>query len=288
MIILASTSDKIQVITSAIADIEVHASWMDNLSGAMTPGRTNTASISTATTTDVVASPAASTQRNVKTISIRNNHASTACAVTVQHTDGTNVEALIKPTLLAGEAIVWIDQVGWIYYAADGTVKPGQGTVTVAKLASDQSNSTTTPTKVTGISVALAAGTYTFDYYVLCQSSIITTGVKYSVDFTGTVTSFVANMMWVDVSATASTATPSQAAVGAAGQVYSAMSARAKSQAGWGTLLGTDAANADMLVRIEGMMIVTAAGNIDLWHGSETAAATTTKAGSAVIITKVG
>jgi hypothetical protein len=47
MINLASTSDSLYVVTSAAGDIEVHASWVDLSGSTVTPGRTNTASITT-------------------------------------------------------------------------------------------------------------------------------------------------------------------------------------------------------------------------------------------------
>ncbi len=62
MIILASTSDLIRVVTSHAATIEVHASFVDLNGTTVTPGRTNTL-ISTATTTTIVGSPGASTVR---------------------------------------------------------------------------------------------------------------------------------------------------------------------------------------------------------------------------------
>jgi hypothetical protein len=113
MILLTSTSDKLQVITSAAATIDVHASWVDNAASTITPGRTNTA-ITTATTTDVVAAPAASTQRNVKTLHVRNTHATLSCDVTVQHTDGTHTVQLHKATLPAGSALEYIDEAGFL------------------------------------------------------------------------------------------------------------------------------------------------------------------------------
>lgn len=76
MLILSSTSDLVRVVTASAVDIDVHASWADNASGTVTPGRTNTL-ITTATTTSVVGSPAASTQRTVQYLSVRNTHAST-------------------------------------------------------------------------------------------------------------------------------------------------------------------------------------------------------------------
>src|SRR3990167_2821576 len=104
MLLLASTSDLLRVVTSAAVTVDVHASWADLNSGTVTPGRTNTP-ITTATTTTVVASPGASTYRTVKSLYIRNRHATTACDVTVIHTDGTNAMELTKVTLSAGDTL---------------------------------------------------------------------------------------------------------------------------------------------------------------------------------------
>jgi hypothetical protein len=104
MILLTSTSDKIQVITSAAGQVDVHASYIDLASSTVSAGRLNTR-ISTATTTDVVAAPAASTTRNVKTLKIGNNSATVTNTVTIQHTDGTNVIVLEQVTLAPLERI---------------------------------------------------------------------------------------------------------------------------------------------------------------------------------------
>jgi hypothetical protein len=120
MLLLTSTSDKLQVVTSAVSAIDVHASWVDNASGTITPGRTNTASITTATTTDVVGSPGASTQRNIKGLYITNTHASAACQVTVNHTDGTNVKEIMGVTLLPGENLNFTGAGEWHHRDAQG------------------------------------------------------------------------------------------------------------------------------------------------------------------------
>ena len=112
MLLLTSTNDRLQIITSAASAINVHASWVDTSVGVITPGRTNT-SISAATTTTVVAPPAAATQRNAKTMHIRNVHASITTDVTVQHTDGTIVAQLYKTTLVAGQGLEYTDQGGF-------------------------------------------------------------------------------------------------------------------------------------------------------------------------------
>jgi len=93
MLLLVGTTDKLQVVTASAGTIDVHASWMDNVLGSVSPGRANT-NITTATTTDVVGSSGATTtQRNIKTLHIRNRNPSPN-TITVQHTDGTTVSQL--------------------------------------------------------------------------------------------------------------------------------------------------------------------------------------------------
>lgn len=120
MIILGSTSDIIRIVTAdAVNAITVHASWIDNAAGSITPGRTNT-SITGATTTTVVGSPAASTYRNVKLLVITNNHASSSNFVTVQHYDGTTSVDLNLVTLLAGESLVLAEDGTFTHYDTTG------------------------------------------------------------------------------------------------------------------------------------------------------------------------
>jgi hypothetical protein len=127
MLILASTSDLLRVVTTAAAQIEVHASWVDLNGTTVTPGRTNTPFITTATTTTVVASPAASTVRNVKHLNITNDHPSQSCVVTVEHTDGTTAIELIAFTLLPGENMLFNEEGRWNHRDAQGAEYPPAG-----------------------------------------------------------------------------------------------------------------------------------------------------------------
>lgn len=130
MLLLTSTSDVIRVVTSAAGAVDVHASYIDHNAGTFTPGRTNTASITTATTTTVVGSPGASTQRNVKHLTVFNEHASVSQTITVEHFDGTTAETLWKGTLAAGEHVVLDAEGRWTPYTANGTPKSlGSGTL---------------------------------------------------------------------------------------------------------------------------------------------------------------
>lgn len=127
MLILSSTSDIVRVVTgTATTTIEVHASWVDNASGTITPGRTNTR-ITTATTTTVVASPGASTQRNVKGLYITNNSSGTTCSVAVEHYDGTNAVELMQFNLLPGENMTFNEDGGWRHRDANGAEYPPSG-----------------------------------------------------------------------------------------------------------------------------------------------------------------
>jgi hypothetical protein len=126
MMNLTSTSDVIRVVTSAAAQIECHASWGDLNAGAVTLGRQNTV-ITTATTTDVVASPGASVARNVKHLNITNDHATTSCVITVEHFDGTTASELIAVTLLPGENMVLGEDGRWTHYDSNGAVYPPAG-----------------------------------------------------------------------------------------------------------------------------------------------------------------
>jgi len=160
------------------------------------------------------------------------------------------------------------------------------GLSNVKALAADQSNSTVTPTKVTGLDVPSGVGTFIFEYYIRYQSAATTTGVRFGVNHSGTVTTFLWNQRWVDVLGTASSAAPDQDAIAVAGHVVGSFASRAKTTAGRGTTVSVGLANADLLMIIEGLAVVTVAGDIQLYHGSEVAAATTVKAGSSLRLTR--
>jgi hypothetical protein len=122
MLILASTSDKLQVVTDAVTPVGVHASFMDYDGTTTTPGRKNTL-ISSATTTDIVAQPGSGVRRTVKTLHIRNTHGSSSVLITLQHTDGATVVQLEKLTLLAGEQLAYTEGRGISLYDANGLIR---------------------------------------------------------------------------------------------------------------------------------------------------------------------
>lgn len=115
MILLASTSDVLRLVTADAATVDVFATWADNASGTITVGRTNTL-ISTATTTDIVASPASSTYRSIKSVTIRNRHALVPCRITVIHRASGPVDAeMLSVSLQPGDSLIYTEHDAWRY-----------------------------------------------------------------------------------------------------------------------------------------------------------------------------
>lgn len=193
MLLLATTSDKIQLTTSSTANTDVHASFVDFASGSTTPGRQNTL-ISSAATTDVVASPGASTVRTVKTLTVRNRHASTAQDVTVIHTDGTTAVELIKATLNAGDALHYDEHGGFTVRDLFGRIKerddnllatasPDFTTVVLGSDVVNNNGTANTIADVTGLSFSVTSGNiYWFQFYIMYTANATTTGSRWSVN----------------------------------------------------------------------------------------------------------
>jgi len=193
MILLASTSDLVRVVTSTASTVDVHSSWSELNGTTVTPGRTNTA-ISSATTTTVVGSPGSGVYRTVKTLSVRNRHATTANVVTILHTDGTTSVELVKCSLAAGESLHYDENAGFISLDSRGftrvnnapnQVSPAVNEFNVVTLASDVVNDNAvanTIQDVTGLSFSVLAGRrYWFRFNILYDSVINTTGSRWSV-----------------------------------------------------------------------------------------------------------
>jgi len=149
MLILAATTDKLRAVTSAAATVDVHASFVDFSAGVAAAGRQNTA-ITTATTTDVVAAPAASTVRNIKSMTIRNKHATLSVDVTLTFDQNSTVFEIAKWTLRAGESVEYSEGNGFtIGYLAS----PPSPTFSTADQTANAAD-----TYITGSAIAIPAG----------------------------------------------------------------------------------------------------------------------------------
>lgn len=114
MLILDTTSKSIEIVLGAAVaanQLPVFATYADHTSSAFTPVSSDTQSNSTTAVT-IVAAPAASTQRQVKSVSIYN--ADTAAAtVTVRLNNAATLRTIVKAALAAGEGLHYDDASGW-------------------------------------------------------------------------------------------------------------------------------------------------------------------------------
>jgi hypothetical protein len=120
MILLSATTDKLQVISSDASDLDVVAAYLDRDQSTFAVGLADRqlTTITTATTTDIVAAPASGKTRNVKQLTIRNAHASVACDATVQVNANAVLYELHKTTLQPGEMLQFVEGVGFVQLAA--------------------------------------------------------------------------------------------------------------------------------------------------------------------------
>lgn len=157
-------------------------------------------------------------------------------------------------------------------------------------LVNDHSNSTTTGTEVTELTVPLEPGTFTFEYKLVCQSSATTTGLGLGINFTGTHTRLVFTRSDVSTITTASNGLTEEES-GAAlttGGIMNAWASKAESTTAPTTVsAGVGAQDVDVLITLEGLIVVTAVGDLELWHSSETANATRVEAGSALVYNRI-
>ena len=137
--ILPSTTDKLQLISSAAGNLDVHASYVDAALSTLSPsgaGKQNT-NITTAAITDILAAPAASTARTLTAMTIRNKSTSVANDVTVQYDqNGTDYE-LHKTTLRPGECLEYLPSIGFFKLAATYSLRNWSTAAQGAGFASD-------------------------------------------------------------------------------------------------------------------------------------------------------
>lgn len=140
MIILPTTTDKLQIVTSAAGTIHTVCSYGE-VDQATPPGLkpfgVERHAITTATTTDLLGVPGASTTRTPEEITIRNAHASIANDVLIQYNANATLYEIYKITLRAGETLEYIKGVGWYVLAASSAMLTNQNTADVTANAAD-------------------------------------------------------------------------------------------------------------------------------------------------------
>lgn len=160
------------------------------------------------------------------------------------------------------------------------------GLPTTKRLNTQHDIASATGTEVTDLSVTLVAGTYTFTYYLITQAANTTVGLSLGVNYTGTVTRMGAFMRYVDTGTTATTGVADDVSAAGVESIHGSFAANSKSSTtpNLGPLTNHVAATADTLVIVEGIMVVSDGGDIELWHASDAANNTSLMVGSSLVL----
>lgn len=128
MIILDATTKKLQIVLAGAittSELDVVSTYVDVTTTAGVPsafvsGESDTTSNST-TPVDIVAAPAANTQRQVKLISVENTDTNPATA-TIRYNNNGTVRKLVTITLAVGSTLQYTDGEGWRVIDTDGGI----------------------------------------------------------------------------------------------------------------------------------------------------------------------
>jgi hypothetical protein len=164
-----------------------------------------------------------------------------------------------------------------------------KGMPRIFRLGSQHSISSGTGTKVTGLDATLEAGTYVYQYNLIIQQATSTSdGPQFGINFsTGTATVHVEGVRWWDATSAITAQTMIIDNIGVKGFGYIdgvASNAYTTTAPNMGTTVGVAATGANLFVILEGIIVVTVQGNLELWRASEGANASTTEVGSSLVV----
>lgn len=198
----------------------------------------------------------------------------------------TKISALPAVVTPAGTDEFAVNQAGTSKKLTLAQVKTFASPDTFTTLSSTQVNSTVTAASATALEQTLGAGTYLVKAWIVYQSAATTTGIEFRLNHTGTVTRCAATWYTLTTGGAAATGIADQATTLTA-QMMEGKGQRANNTA-TGPTQGVDTANADQFAVLEGIVVVTASGTLQLMFNSEVAAsAVTLQVGTTMTVTKV-
>jgi hypothetical protein len=149
-------------------------------------------------------------------------------------------------------------------------------------LSVEYTNNSTTGTEVTGLSFnSMPAGTYYVKWFLLYKPDATTTSPKFGVNPTGTITRMSAVFHFPSAGVTAATGTMEDLLNVTTGAVWAHLIANVASSTApnLGPLVATTAA-ATHYLDVEGVIVTSTTGDIELWMGCDEAATARLQVGS--------
>lgn len=178
----------------------------------------------------------------------------------------TKFSALASATLPLDETeVVPIIQGGTPKKVAVGDLRESYPAVVLGSTVTN-----TTTTAAVGVQkTGLVAGTYNVKAWVAWSTAATTTGIQMYLNYTGTVSRLVATWYTLTTGGAAATGIADQATTTTA-QMLEGKAQRANNAAS-GAIQGTDTANADQFAVLEGILVATGAGSLQVMFSSEVA-----------------
>jgi hypothetical protein len=192
MLILSTTSDKIQVVLGGnitTNQLTCFASFRDTNTTSITPGR-NVVNTNNTTAVDLVGSPASSKQRIVDYLSVYNKDTANA-TVTINLVSTSTNYTQYKATLLSGEKLEYQHGEGFKTIATDGGIKiipnqsgpPSSLVLNSTMISADVTNTTTSYADITSLSFSVTSGKqYYFKFVIPYTTSGTGNGAGFSIN----------------------------------------------------------------------------------------------------------
>jgi hypothetical protein len=172
-------NDKLQLVTSSAAAIDSLVSYIDvnDSTGAFIGGGTQKTAIASATTTDILATPAASRLRRMKWGNWRNKDASLSCNVTVVLDVSATDYEIHKTTLAPGDCLQYIEGIGFFLLTSAALLDK-----MLYVTANSIHATAATFAAITGLSVPVLSGKrYAFYCCLLAITNATTTGAQFGI-----------------------------------------------------------------------------------------------------------
>jgi hypothetical protein len=196
MLILASTTDKIQVVLSAnvvSSQLQCYAVYRDTTTTSISPLNNQIATNNT-TAVDLVSSPSASTQRVVEYLSVYNSDTGSV-AVTIRFSDNGTLYTLFRCNLAPGSKIEYAYRRGFRVISNAGSIKlvtdnygtqfisSGLGLNYLGKDIQTSSATALTPKNADGLGFFVNSGKYyNFRFLIFYDVDATTTGTRWNLN----------------------------------------------------------------------------------------------------------
>ena len=202
MIILTETTDRLQIVLAGNVTanhLQCVAFWRDVTTTTFTPGRSVAVSNNT-TDANIVASPAASTQRIIDLLTVYNTDTANATVTIKFDANGTDY-TLWRGILGVGEMLQYNDKNGFSVLTIAGAIKQSQmlgannaavNAMNIVVMTGDVTNNNGTANTiadVTGMTFPVTAGeTYWFEFVIPYTAAATTTGSRWAINGPGSPT----------------------------------------------------------------------------------------------------